>query len=87
MDSKSKQGIRVHSAALDYNWQIRVRTASYLEGWIKDCFDELEISHEKNGSSLLTGELPDVSAVYGLILHLRDAGIELLSLSVDRIQA
>ena len=40
----------------------------------------MNIKHKKNGSTHLSGELPDLSVVYGLILQLRDAGIALLSL-------
>ncbi len=67
-----------------YVWQVRVRSEAHLDDWLKDYFGELNMSHEKDGSTLLTGELPDMSAVYGLILQLRDTGIVLISLQVER---
>ena len=66
-------------------WHIHVRTEAHLDCWIKDYFDGLAVQQEKGGTTLLTGELQDMSAVYGLILRLRDAGIVLWSLRVERI--
>ncbi len=73
-----------HAASKEYVWQIRVRSVAHLDDWIKDYFGGVSISNEKDGCSLITGELPDMPAVYGLILQLRDAGISLISLQVER---
>ncbi len=69
----------------DYVWKLRVRSATHLEDWIQDYFDGLTITYQKDGSCILSGQLPDMPAVYGLILHLRDTGISLVSLQVERI--
>ncbi len=66
-------------------WKVRVRSLAHLESWIKDYFVEFAITHEQDGTTFLNGELSDMSAVYGLILLLRDAGVELLSLHVERV--
>jgi len=63
---------------------IRVRTETHLDDWVGDYFAGLEMKHEKGESTLLAGEMEDMPAVYGLILKIRDAGINLLSLHVER---
>ncbi len=72
-------------APKEFVWKVRVRSLAHLESWIKDYFAEFAITHEQDGTTCLNGELSDMSAVYGLILLLRDAGVELLSLHVERV--
>ena len=81
--SKSSSKIQ----ASRYEWKVEVRSPAHLDEWINDYFDGLTLSHEEDGSSLLRGALTDLPAVYGLILKLRDSGIELLSLKAERMQA
>jgi hypothetical protein len=53
-----------------------------------DWSEELEgltITHRSDGTSLLSGPLLDQSALHGLLLKVRDLGLQLLSLS--RIEA
>ena len=69
----------------EYIWKIRVRTVAHLDDWLKDYFGGLNITHEKESTTLISGELPDLPDVYGLILKLRDSGIELVSLQVERL--
>ena len=71
-------------APKEYAWKVRVRSLAHLESWIKDYFAEFAISYEQDGTTCLNGELSDMSAVYGLIFLLRDAGVEILSLHVER---
>ncbi len=72
--------------SVSYVWQFRVRSDAHLDSWIIDYCDVQTMNHEKDGSSTLSGELPDMPAVYGLILKLRDAGIGLISLKVERMK-
>ncbi len=51
----------------------------------RDYLGVININHEEDGSIYLQGELPDLPAVYGLILQLSDAGIAMLSLHVERV--
>ncbi len=67
-----------------YNWQVRILSESHLDQWLTDYFEGLIITHVENGQSLITGALPDLPAVYGLILRLRDANISLVSLKIQR---
>ncbi len=68
----------------NYCWQVRVKSTAHLDNWISDYFSGLKLEHRNDGTTILTGGLPDLPAVYGLILQLRDGGVGLLSLQVER---
>lgn len=68
----------------NYRWQVRVRAAAHLDCWITDCFGDLKLEHHPDGTTSLTGALADLPAVYGLILQLRDGGVDLLFLQVEK---
>ncbi len=65
-------------------WQVRVRSAAHLDYWITDCFSGLKFEHLNDGTTVLSGKLTDLPAVYGLVLQLRDGGVDLLSLQVEK---
>jgi hypothetical protein len=44
-------------------------------------FQGMEIACLPNGDTTLTGLFPDQSALYGLLLHLRDLGLTLVSVN------
>jgi len=69
----------------EYIWKIRVRAVAHLDYWLKDYFGGLDITHEEGGTTIISGELPDLPDVYGLILQLRDSGIALVFLQVKRV--
>jgi hypothetical protein len=46
--------------------------------WLYD----FDVTHLSDGTTALTGALPDAAAVYGLLSRLRDMGLVLLSLGV-----
>ena len=69
----------------EYAWSIEVYSETHLDDWIEDCFAGLSVVHKEDGSSQIICELPDLPAVYGFILQLRDKGICLLSLQVERM--
>ena len=58
-------------------YQIRVKghLNSRWSGW----FEGLAISHQDDGTTLLTGALVDQPALHGLIIKIRDLGLPLLS--------
>jgi len=68
-----------------YFWRVEVYSEAHLDDWIRDYFEGLEIRKERTGNTLLTGKMQDLPEVYGLILKLRDAGVGLLSLHVERV--
>ncbi len=50
-------------------------------GWAV-AFEGMEITCLPDGSTCLAGSLPDQSALYGLLMRLRDYGIKLISVNV-----
>jgi len=57
----------------------RIRLRGRLDPARKAWFSELSISYEDN-DTLLTGELPDQAALFGVLAKIRDLGLELESL-------
>jgi hypothetical protein len=44
-------------------------------------FDGMEVICLPDGNTLITGNLPDQSALYGLLMQLRDLGMTLISVT------
>jgi hypothetical protein len=55
----------------------------HLDPSWEDWFEGLEITHEEQGSTLLTGSLRDQAALYGILLKIRQLGLTLLSLEEE----
>ena len=47
-------------------------------------FDQLTITHDAEGNTLLAGLVLDQAALYGLLNRLRDLGMTLLAVARDR---
>ena len=45
--------------------------------------NHLSITHQSDGTTLLSGPIQDQAALYGLLLKLRDLGLTLLSLETS----
>jgi hypothetical protein len=60
-------------------YQIRIQ--GHLGRHWADRFEELSITLEENGTTLLTGPVVDQAALYGLLRRIRDLGITLLSVN------
>ena len=60
-----------------YRYQIRV--AGYLGDTILAAFPELDVETER-GQTILTGKLPDRSALYGIVARIESLGLELVDL-------
>lgn len=69
-----------------YHWRLQVRTEAHLDSWLADVLVPLDLTHCEDGTSLLSGTLGDISAVYGSLLKLRDTGVHVISLLVEREQ-
>jgi hypothetical protein len=60
--------------------QIEIRVEGCLDEHWSEWFDGLTIEHSGEDETVLTGPVPDQSALYGLIAKLRDLGVSLRSL-------
>lgn len=56
----------------------RIRIKGYLACRWTDWFEDLSITLEENGDTLLIGPVVDQAALYGLIRKVRDLGLPLL---------
>jgi hypothetical protein len=59
----------------------QIRVEGHLGRQLADRFDELSITLEDTGSTLITGPVVDQAALYGLLRKIRDLGIVLLSVN------
>jgi len=58
-------------------YQIRLR--GHLDTRWSDWFDGLTVSHETNGTTLLSGPVVDQAALHGLLSRINNLGLPLLS--------
>ena len=63
-------------------YQIRIK--GHLGYQWTDWFEDLTITLEENGNTLLTGPVVDQAALHGLLKKVRDLGMPLLS--VNRVE-
>ena len=63
-------------------YQIRIK--GHLGSHWTDWYEDMTITLEEDGSTLLTGPVVDQAALHGLLRKVRDMGLPLLS--VNRIQ-
>ena len=61
------------------NYQIRIEGHLSTQ-WI-NWFDGMSIKLEEDGNTLLSGQVMDQAALYGLLRKIRDIGMPLLSLN------
>jgi hypothetical protein len=60
-------------------YQIRVR--GHLDSSWSEWFECLSITHEEEGTTVLTGPIADQPALHGLLVKIRDLGLPLLSVN------
>ncbi len=61
----------------DESYEIRIQ--GYLEDRWTDWFEGLTIQREEVGTTLLSGRLPDQTALHGVLLKIRDMNLKILS--------
>ncbi len=66
--------------------QIEVRIKGNIEEQWSNWFGGLAISHPSSEETVLKGTVPDQAALYGIISRLRDLGLELVSVSSQKIE-
>ena len=59
------------------NYEIRLK--GHLEARWADWFDGLTLTHESDGTTVLSGSVVDQAALHGLLAKIRDLGLPLIA--------
>ena len=62
-----------------------IRFEGHLDESWADWFEGMKLTHENDGTTILTGEHIDQAALHGLLKRIRDLGMPLLS--VNRLES
>ena len=60
-----------------------IRLAGHLDARWAAWFDGLTVSHEVDGTTLISGPIVDQAALHGLLRRVRDLGLPLVSVTRD----
>jgi hypothetical protein len=60
-----------------------IRVKGHLDPFWQDWFENLLITHDEDGTTLLSGPIRDQAALYGILCKMRDLGLMLLSLEAS----
>jgi hypothetical protein len=63
-----------------------IRVKGQIDEHWSDWFEDLEVTHTEPGETILTGNVTDQSALYGLIAKLRDLGLPLISVNSVEVE-
>jgi hypothetical protein len=58
-----------------------IQLKEHLDDRWADRFDDFVISYKEDGTTLLSGPIPDQAALHGLLFKVRNLGLTLLSLA------
>jgi hypothetical protein len=64
-----------HDARPHYEIRVQGRIGSRWSAW----FDGMTVTTQQDGTTLIEGQVADQSALFGLLLKMRDMGLPLLS--------
>ena len=64
----------------------RIRIRGELDSSWQTWFDGLQIRHEPEGTTLLSGSLPDQAALHGMLLKIVRLGVTLLELQLTETE-
>lgn len=59
--------------------RVEICIEGHLDQTWADWLDGFTLDHTKQGETILTGEIRDQAALYGLIAKMRDLGVKLIS--------
>ena len=59
----------------------QIKLKGHLGPQWKDWFDELTLTLEEDGNTLLSGSVVDQAALHGILKRIRDLGVPLLSVN------
>ena len=65
--------------------QVEIHLKGLINPRWSEWFGGLTISHSGPDETVLSGLVPDQSALYGIISRLRDLGLDLTSLSAQKV--
>jgi hypothetical protein len=60
-------------------YQIRVK--GHLDDHWSDWFDGLTLTHQEDGTTVLSGPVADQAALHGILAKIRDLGLPLLAVN------
>ncbi len=60
-----------------------IRVKGHLDPFWQEWFEHLSITHERDGTTLLSGQIRDQAVLYGILIKMRDLGLTLLELSTS----
>lgn len=60
-----------------------IRVKGHLDPFWQDWFENFSITHESDGTTLLSGQIRDQAALYGILIKMLDLGLTLLELSAS----
>ena len=61
----------------------RIRVKGHLGPQWSEWFDWMTVTLEADGTTTLSGPIADQAALHGLLVRIRDLGLELISISQD----
>ena len=61
--------------------EIEIRVEGHLDKSWADWLDGFDLCHTETAETILTGDVEDQAALYGLIAKLRDLGVKLVSVN------
>ncbi len=73
LEIESMQSVEIH---------VKGRIDVYWSDW----FGDMDITHANQNRTILTGDVVDQSALYGLIAKLRDLGLALISVNSTEME-
>ncbi len=62
---------------------VTIRVRARLEAHWARWFEPLALRETATGETILSGELPDQAALYGLLARLRDLGLTLIAVETE----
>lgn len=66
--------------------RVAIRIRGELDSHWSSWFEDLSVTHVDGGETVLSGEVTDQSALYGLLGRLRDLGLVLLSVESEEVE-
>lgn len=61
--------------------RVEIRVKSHLDENWAEWLDGFTLTHTEDDETVLTGEVKDQAALYGLMAKLRDLGVELIAVN------